>query len=243
MEKRELSRQEQRSGSDDHPVLVSFRGSGSNWLLNMLLPGERKPWRRILRKTHDTGCKEQINWEKKRVYLYRHGKDVTLTAIKYLHWNDVQNRGYSRSFDTEYIRQKLLLKGYPIKDWIEHMDYYFGKTKELGDRIFYLRYEDVLFEPHKKMQEVVEFLELEDWTLFVDEGLSSVPHPREEPHPGVFAYHMPSLARGDGKKITPEQRVARFTRKWERSEEWTKEINEMVDDQIGEALIKYGYKL
>lgn len=197
---------------------ISFPRSGSNWLIYMLGESFDIDWtllsERYFRKDHDALVVLGRNaGENKLIYMYRHPKDAILSCTRYMHDQEVIHKDYEGKFDPERIKQ-LIGKAEMIEWWKKLMTFYLGDSMVNDSRYYLLKYENILLTPEREVREVLKFLEI---------GVE----------PKVEKYLTDPL---------PMIRLQEHTRKYERDENWTKEIDDMINKQLGIFMAKYGYE-
>jgi len=216
----------------------SYPRSGSHWILetlskctNGIFPRKSGGWRALINKSHSLHI-----FRNPVVYLCRHGKDSILSYAKFMHHRFASN---VRDFNSKYLREMIIENQLPLQ-WRIHMDHYFSQN---NTKICYIRYEDMLRMPINTLKIIMRFygmdiLHLDEQAVWDSCGLLPA---LSHVYPSGKRGYLPQLKYVKTGRASPDHRMAAFTERWKGSEEWTEEVEMIVNDYIGETLLKYGY--
>lgn len=229
--------QGERSGMS-RIFFASFPRSGSVWYLTMLGESIGADKREMVyehtMKVHGI-IHNQIKWfgpKDKIFYMYRHPKDALWSYAWYEHrgremriWKEGGKRGavtgetIKKKFDKKILEEILFTPATRepflcASWWIAMMEYYMGEELRTKVDVCYIRYEDVLINPIREVKKGLDFI-----------GYDVKPQ---------IEKHLTSPCSND--------RLMIHTGKYKHYPQWTKEIDDRINEELGENLEKYGYE-
>ena len=200
-------------------------------------------------KSHRLPINLSIEKRRNVVYTHRHGKDAVLAYSKFLHNKYYYKEGNVGAYSTEWLKHCII--GLRIaKRWEEHMNAFYALVDEPRCVTCFIRFEDMLVDPVRELKRVMRFAGFGDPEKvtfdMIKQFVAKEPNDKEvelgptcaNPSKG-FLTGSEHLIHGES---TANERTAAFTRRWERFKYWTTEIDDLVNEQIGDTLEKYGYE-
>jgi len=246
-------------------VFASYPRAGVHWMIRMYMEVTGvKRWGRagkpyifdgvpVILKTHRLPGQVSLSMgsRDKIVYTYRHGKDAVLAHSKFLFKRDFYAGRLRESYSTEWLKRCIVGKERSAKRWQQHIEAFTSLTEENNCQVRLITFEDMLADPVKELRKVMRFVGIGDPKKATFEKISQfvakAPNGEEIimapgrglPYTGFLSggehlIHGPSTA---------EERLAVFTGRWRTFKYWTKEIDDLVNRQIGDTLEKLGYEL
>lgn len=240
---------------------ASYPRCGVHWMIAMyMVVTGRKRWTKLgkpyllegvpaILKSHRLPQNLSVEKRGKVVYTYRHGKDAVLAYSKFWHSRQYHRGSTTEPYSTEWLKKCVIHQRF-AKRWQTHIESFFALKDEPRCKIHFVRFEDMLVDPVKELKKVMQFVGIGDpkqaTFTAVRHLVAKAPNEdeillgaeKEMPTKG-FVIGAEHLVQGES---TPEERIKGFTRRWEGFKYWTKDVNDMVDDQIGDTLVKYGYE-
>lgn len=236
---------------------ASYPRCGVHWMMTMcIIATDRSRWTHSARlflfngqpyflKTHVLPTGVGLHNSRNIVYTYRHGKDAVLAYSKFLHNVKVERGEITQSYSTEWL-WRCLKEECLAEKWAEHVESFFDYNQRVGNNFHPIKFEDVLYNPVKELKRVLKFTGLKPSRpvtySMIEMSVASAPIEDETVLTGtITGFHKGANWLHYGES-TPEERVKVFTHRWEGFKYWTKEIDELVNSQIGDTLEKYGYE-